>query len=65
MIGVPGHFSMLGLAQIPDNGFWESGKNLLYVHRGQGSRFLLGNVFLRLGIPAEKSAMTLGCMQMS
>ena len=40
---------------VPDNGLWKKGNNKLYVHRGQGSRALMGNYVIRCGVPTEQS----------
>jgi len=42
--------------RMPDNGLWRKGKNLVYVHRGQGSRALVTNYVLRVGVPSEQSS---------
>ena len=47
------------LTPMPDNGLFRKGSNVLYVHRGQGSRFLFGNFVLRVGVPTEQSLMRL------
>ena len=40
---------------LPDNGLWKKGNNKLYVHRGQGSRALMGNYVITTGVPREQS----------
>eukprot|EP01084_Bolivina_argentea_P017103 31934_1 len=50
--------SMLNLIGVPDNGLWNKGNNFVYVHRGQGSRALYGNLLLRIGIPTEQACVT-------
>ena len=57
--GIIGFLTLVGLARVPDNGLWKLNHNLLYVHRGQGSRTLMGNVGVRLFIPSEKSVLWL------
>lgn len=46
--------TIVGLVS-PDHGLWAKGMNRLYVHRGQGSRFLFANFLVRLGVPTENS----------
>ena len=41
------------LTSLPDHGFWGSGVNRLYVHRGTGHY----GFPLRVGVPAEHSVL--------
>eukprot|EP01112_Ceratiomyxa_fruticulosa_P009727 TRINITY_DN254_c0_g1_i4.p1 TRINITY_DN254_c0_g1~~TRINITY_DN254_c0_g1_i4.p1 ORF type:complete len:470 (+),score=52.01 TRINITY_DN254_c0_g1_i4:503-1912(+) len=50
-------FSLVKLSGVPDAGIFVCGSNTLYVHSGQGSRSLMGNMVLKLGVPTEDSLM--------
>ncbi len=47
------------IAKIPDHGFWASGTNRLYIHRGTGHY----GYPLRLGVPGEESVMHVAFVQ--
>ena len=52
-VGLQWTFLRLFGVKIPDHGFWASGTNRMYVHRGTGHY----GFPLRLGVPSEQSVM--------
>ena len=59
IFGVPHSWSLLSLCGLADNGLWKRGNTMVFIHRGQGSRLVLGNLLGHLGIVCEKSVLSL------
>jgi predicted MPP superfamily phosphohydrolase len=53
------HWTIVRMIGHFDNGAWTKGTNVLYAHRGQGSRSLMANMVLRMGVPPEFSILHL------
>ena len=49
------HATVMRLFGHYDNGLWRNKGNAMWVHRGQGSRSLMGNLVTRCGVPTEDS----------
>ena len=59
IFGIRECISVLSFAGFADNGLWKRGQNHIYIHCGQGSWFMLGNLLGHLGITCEKSVLTI------
>lgn len=47
-LGTLGNVIVIGLL---DHGFWGLNTNKLYIHKGQGTRMMLGSMLVRSAVP--------------